>query len=148
MKKRFAFLLLCLVFVTINLLAQSDEEKAVAAMVETLRTLIVIPDQTELENIAAAALSYGHSNGLIENKAAFIDDLVTGKTQFLSVAFTDQTIKIAGDVAVVRNRFTGNPASNPTNKIDIIVLMVWQQQNGHWKLLARQGAKIPATPKN
>jgi len=81
---------------------------------------------------------------ILEDKATFVDDLVKPKWVFTTIDFSDQTIKISNDVAIVRHHMTG--ATNNNNvpaKIDIIVLQIWQKQKGEWKLLARQAAKIP-----
>ena len=143
MKKTISFVFIYLFAVT--LFAQSADEKAVATAVEKLRKAMIASDKGALESLAAADLSYGHSSGLIEDKAAFVDQFVTGKTDFLeNLTFSDQTIRIAGDAAIVRHRLTGDTNNNKTpGKVDIIILMVWQKQKGEWKLLARQAAKIP-----
>jgi hypothetical protein len=124
--------------------AQSADEKEIADRVETLRKALMTPDKTILENLSAEELSYGHSTGLVEDKAAFIDALVKGKTKLSTVVFSDQTITIAGDAAIVRHKMTADLNNNNTiTKVDIIVLLVWQKQNGKWKMLARQAARIP-----
>jgi ketosteroid isomerase-like protein len=124
--------------------AQTADEKAVAAAVEKLRTAMVASDQAALENLAADDISYGHSNGLVENKAQFVDQFVTGKSDFVIITLSDQTVKIVGDAAIVRHRLVADTNNNKVpGKVDIIILMVWQKQKGEWKLLARQAAKIP-----
>jgi ketosteroid isomerase-like protein len=130
---------------SLTLFAQSADEKAVTAAVEKLRKAMISSDKNVLENLAAADLSYGHSSGLVEDKAAFVDQFVTGKTDFLeNLTFADQTVRISGDAAIVRHRLTGDTMNNKTpGKVDIIILMVWQKQKGEWKLLARQAAKLP-----
>jgi hypothetical protein len=138
-------LLLSLLLISISSVAQSADEKEVASRVEALRNALITPDKTILEDLAAEELSYGHSSGLIENKTAFVNALVSGKTKFSSVVFSDQTITIAGNAAVVRHRMTADlNNNNGIIKIDIIILLVWQKQNGKWKILARQAAKKPA----
>ncbi len=145
MTKTIALLLMLILPGATSLFAQSADEKEVANRVETLRVLMLKPDRNALANMAAEALSYGHSTGLIEDKAAFVDDLVNGKTVFTSITLSGQTIKITGNIAIVRHRFEAAlNNNNAPSKIDIIILMVWQKENGQWKLLARQGAKIPA----
>jgi hypothetical protein len=47
---------------------------------------MIKPDKAGLENMAAEELSYGHSSGLIEDKAAFVDDIVSGKSVFKTVS--------------------------------------------------------------
>ena len=143
MKLILSFLVLCFVSTTI-LLAQTADEKAVAAAVENLRKAMIAADKATLTSLAADELSYGHSGGLIEDRAAFVDQFVTGKTVFLNITLSDQTIKIVGDAAIVRHRLVAdNNNNNVPGKTDIIILMVWQKQKGVWKLLARQAAKLP-----
>jgi ketosteroid isomerase-like protein len=124
--------------------AQSADEKAVGAAVEKLREAMVAADVNALKDLTAEELSYGHSSGLIENKKEFLDQFVTGKSVFLNIKLSDQTIKIVGDAAIVRHRLTGDTNNNQVpGKVDIIILLVWQKQKGDWKLLARQAARIP-----
>jgi len=138
-------LFLCCMLATTFSLAQSTDEKEIADRVETLRKALITPDKAVLQELAADELSYGHSSGLVENKAAFVDALAGGKTIFTSVTFSDQTIKIAGNAAIVRHHMMADLNNNNTpTKIDILVLLVWQKQNGKWKILARQAAKTPA----
>ena len=147
MKLILSLLVCCLVSSTL-LLAQSADEKAVAAAVEKLRKAMVAADKATLESLAAEELSYGHSSGLVENRAQFVDQFVTRKTVFLdNLQFSDQTIRMAGDAAIVRHRLTADTNNNNIpGKVDIIILMVWKKQEGEWKLLARQAAKIPPKP--
>jgi ketosteroid isomerase-like protein len=124
--------------------AQTADEKAVAAAVEKLRQAMIAADIPALKSLAADEISYGHSNGLIENKAEFVDQFVTGKSVFKTINLTDQTVKIVGETAIVRHRLTGDTNnSNVPGKVDLGVLSVWQKQKGEWKLLARQAVKIP-----
>jgi ketosteroid isomerase-like protein len=124
--------------------AQTADEKAVAAAVEKLRTAMVASDKATLESLVVDELSYGHSSGLVENKAQFVDQFVTGKSVFVNITLSDQTIKMAGDAAIVRHRLVADTNNNKVpGKVDIIILLVWQKQKGEWKLLARQAAKIP-----
>ncbi len=143
MNKTIIFLLLCFLSST-ALFAQTGDEKKVADRIETLRLALLKPDKATLEGLAADGLTYGHSTGLLEDKAAFVDDLVSGKTVFTTVSFTEQSIKITGNIAIVRHHMLGETNNNNVvKKIDIIVLLIWQKQKGEWKLLARQAAKIP-----
>lgn len=138
----FAALFCC--FTTMLLHAQNSDVTAIASRMEIMRKAMLKPDKRILEDIAADVLTYGHSTGLIEDKASFIEDLVSGKTVFTEVNFLEQTIKVSGNTAWVRNHMTG--ATNNNNvpaKVDIIVMLVWQKQHGVWKLFARQAAKLP-----
>lgn len=142
MKKTSFLVLTCFLFSTV-IMAQSKEEKEVAALVETMRKAMVDADKSALEKIAADELSYGHSSGLIEDKATFVGSLVSGKFDFVTIELTEQTIKIANNVALVRHKLKGetNNEGKP-GTANIGVLLIWQKQQGGWKLLARQAFKL------
>lgn len=119
--------------------AQSKEEKAVAAAVERLRKAMLDGDKAALESLTADELSYGHSSGLIEDKKTFVDALVTGKSDFSEINLTKQSIKVAGNVAIVRHELHGTANTGPVN---IGILLVWQGKGDNWKLVARQAFKL------
>ena len=129
--------------ISISANAQSKDEKEVAAAVEKLNKAIVDADSATLADLTANELSYGHSTGKLQNKSQFIDDVIHG-ADFLNINATDQTITLVGNNAIVRHIFSAKLVSNGMqNDVRIGILMVWQKQNGKWKLLARQGYKLP-----
>ncbi|GAB3826719.1 nuclear transport factor 2 family protein [Pontibacter rugosus] len=142
MKKTFFFLSLLLTL-AVAAKAQSKAETEVAAAVEKLKTAMVDGNKQALESIAATELSYGHSSGNIEDKTAFVSSLTSGKSDFVTIDLTDQTIKVAGNTAIVRHKLSAetNDSGKPGN-VKLGVMLVWQKQQGQWKLLARQAYKI------
>ncbi len=125
---------------------QTKHELAVAAAVETLNKGILNPDKALLEDIASEALSYGHSGGKVQNKAEFVEDLLNGPFDFLSVNTSNQKITVSGKNAIVRHTFVAK-ATNAGTPIDLNIgnLLVWRKESGKWKLVARQAFKIPGT---
>ena len=100
-------------------------------------------DSIALDQLATPELSYGHSGGTIENKQEFIAKIVSGKSDFVSMDLSGQTITVSGKTAIVRHKL--HAAINDNNKpaeVNLLVLLVWQKQHGDWKLLARQAVKI------
>jgi hypothetical protein len=122
-----------------------SSEQAVAAAAERLRVAMIDPTPAALAQLVADDLSYGHSGGRVDTKDSFIGDLVAGKSDFVTIAITDQTIKIVGNTAIVRHTLTAdtNDSGKP-GKVQIKILGVWQQQGGNWKLLARQAVRVAA----
>lgn len=135
--------LIALTIVMHTAMAQSKEEAAVSAAVENLRKAMIDGDKAGLQNITADQLSYGHSSGRVEDKATFVDNIVTGKSDFVTIDLTNQTIAVAGDAAIVRHTLsaTTNDSGNPGN-VKLNILLVFQKQKGQWKLLARQAVKV------
>lgn len=125
--------------------AQSKEEKAVTSQVEILRKAMVDADKASLEKVADEKLSYGHSGGKIEDKATFVSNIVSGKSDFVSIDLSDQTIAISGNTAIVRHTLTAETNDNGVaGHVKLYVLLVWSKEGSQWKLLARQAVKVPA----
>ncbi len=138
MKKSFLFLLLTF-FISSLAIAQSKDEQEVTKGVEALRTAMIDANKAGLDAITAPELTYGHSSGKMEDKAAFMEALVSGKSDFITMELTNQTVKIVGNTALVRHELHGD---SPTGKVNLGVLLVWQKQKGKWLLLARQAFKL------
>ena len=133
------------IFLIIMIAATSSraQDADVAKAVETLRQALLDGKKDALEKITHDNLTYGHSSGLIEDKAAFVEALVSGKSDFIAITLTDQVIKITGNVATVRHKLSGENLNNGTpGTINLSVLLVWVKEKGEWKLLARQAVKI------
>ncbi|MFN3849965.1 MAG: nuclear transport factor 2 family protein [Spirosomataceae bacterium] len=137
-------LLILLTLFSISTFAQSKDEVAVGKAVEFLKNAMVSGNRTDLESIAANELTYGHSNGLIEDKTQFVEAIASGKSDFVTINLSDQTIRIVGNTALVRHKLaaeTNNGGVAGSTRLSI--LLVFQKQKGAWKLLARQAVKIP-----
>lgn len=119
---------------------QAEVENAVTYLVNAL----ISGRQADLEYITSDSLSYGHSSGKIETKAAFIQSLVTNLSDFVTIDITKQTIKIEGSTAVVRHNLFAkiNDGGNPGEVHLGVMLIFTKQKNSDWKLLARQAYKI------
>ena len=122
--------------------AQTKSEKAVAATVENFRMALINPDSTTLSKLVTDDLTYGHSSGKIEDKKTFMQTLLTGQSDFVTVDLTDQTIIVHGKTAIVRHILSA--ATNDNNKpgtVKLAVLTVWVKEHHQWRLLARQAVR-------
>jgi ketosteroid isomerase-like protein len=123
-------------------LADASDEAAVKDSVEALRKALLAADKSQLEQLAADQLSYGHSSGKVQNKAEFVDGVMTRKAVVKSLDFPELTVAVAGDAAIARHLYVSDSETDgKPNNVRIGSLEVWQKQDGNWKLLARQGFK-------
>lgn len=125
--------------------AATHNEKSIQQLevrVEQLRTAMIDADAVQLNELSAKELSYGHSGGHVENQAEFIEKIVSGKSDFVTIEFKEQKINIVRDTAIVRHALVGttNNQGKP-GEVNIGVMLIWQKQHGKWKLLARQAFK-------
>jgi hypothetical protein len=123
---------------TIHLTGQSIE-----AQVEILRQNMLNPSVSTLNLILSTDLVYGHSNGHLEDKATFIDNLTNGNYDFTEISCTDQSIKLSKHIAVVRHTLKAktNDKGIPA-EINLKILLVWKKEGKNWQLWERQSAKI------
>lgn len=124
--------------------AQSQDEALITDALERFNVVMVQPDSLVLANLVSDDLEYVHSSGTVRDKQGFIDEFMKRWTNFTEVRVENQTIHITGDNAIVRHRLIAT-MDNPDypSDVDIIILMVWRKEEGKWKILARQAAKIP-----
>jgi ketosteroid isomerase-like protein len=140
---KYLFALGLLSMISFSSIAQSKDQKNVAVAVEKLRKAMIDGDRTALQNIAADSLSYGHSGGNVQNKAEFVEAIASGKSDFVTIELSGQTISVVNNTAVVRHQL--DAATNDGGKpgtVKIKVLLVWIKEKGEWKLLARQAVKL------
>jgi hypothetical protein len=143
MKKIAGLILILITVINMNSEAQSKEEKQVATAVKTLTKAMIDGDKTALENIASDALSYGHSSGKVQDKAAFVEAIASGQSDFVTIDLTDQTIIVKDQTAIVRHKLAAqtNDGGKPGN-VNIGIMLVWAKEKGAWKLLGRQAYKL------
>src|SRR5262245_8455077 len=125
--------------------ADPADEAAVAQNVETLRKAIFEADKGKLDQVASAQISYGHSDGRVENKEEFITGVMTRKQIVKSLAFPELKVSVVGNAAIARHIYLAeSERDGKATTTRIGALQVWQKQDGAWKLLARQGFRLPA----
>ena len=142
------FLLLAFCTMSTFCFAQTKDEKAVAASVESLRKAMVDADKSVLDKLSDTKLSYGHSSGKIEDKTSFVDNIVSGRSDFVSIELTDQTITVTGNTAIVRhNLIAATNDGGKAGEVRLHIMLVWVKESAQWKLLARQAVKLPVPAK-
>lgn len=130
-------------FASLQVSAQNKQQTAVANAVEQLRKAMVDADSVMLDKLTSEQLSYGHSSGHLDDRIIFIQKIVSGKSDFVTLEFAEQSILISKNTAIVRHKL--NAVTNDNGKpgeVHLSVLLVWQKRHGQWKLLARQAVKL------
>jgi len=124
-------------------LAQSKDEQAVTSAVESLRKALIDPDKATLDALVLDELTYGHSNGNIQDKATFEEALLNKSSDFVTIDLTNQTVKVVGNTAWVRHILSASTNDGgKAGTAHLSVLLVWLKQKGQWRLLARQAVKV------
>lgn len=126
---------------------QKEAQGEIAQVAESFRQAMLQANPASLQALTSDKLSYGHSSGLVEDRPAFVEALVSGRSKFLTIKITDQTIDVAGETAIVRHNFQAetHDLGKEPGTVTLKILQVWHKEAGKWKLLARQAVKLPKT---
>jgi len=121
------------------------QDKKVAAVEKSINRLVaamISGDRAALNESVSDSLSYGHSGGHVEGKEEFVEKIASGKSDFVTINITDQTIRVYGNTAIVRHHLDAqtNDGGKPAT-VKLKILLVFAKENGDWKMLARQAVK-------
>ena len=140
---RFLTLLFCLFFFVGFSQTYSKKEKALLIQVSKLDSLMENNNSKILE-LFSDDVSFGHSNGWLQNKDDFKKDFESGKVKYQSVKQTElKEFKIKNKFANIRRIIAVKGLyKNETFEMKLSVLEFWIKQKGIWKLWSRQSVKI------
>ncbi len=143
MIKKTIYLFALLLAFTVAANAQSADEKNIDNAGKLLNRGLINKDIKLLDRLALPTLSYGHSSGAVEDKAAFLKAVASGPVTYVSIDISNQTITITGNVAITRQTQTLKLINDgkPTD-FKIGNALIWKKVNNLWKLLAKQGFKL------
>lgn len=148
------------VLCTLLVLAPASLRAAAEPLAATLRAAddqrvaaTLAADRTGLAASLSDELRYAHSSGTVDTKASFLDALTTGRLKYLALDYAERnfTFPVPG-LALMSGRLHMKVTS-PTgpNEFDMSFLAVWREEQGQWRFLAWQSARLPApgpAPKN
>lgn len=124
--------------------SQKKDLNDVKFVLETFRLALISGDKNQLTALTSPALSYGHSSGIFENRDAFIESLSSGKSDYVSINISNETIELYKNTAIVRHNVQAEVNDNgKPGLLQIQVLLVFAKTNNGWILVARQAVKPP-----
>ena len=135
------YLFIFLFVSTVSAAAQTEEEKLISTMKEFHRALVQ-KNTVSINQQTEKSLSYGHSNGWVQNKNDIIKDFETGLISYQTYKEDSVQVSMSGNFANIRfvadinATLRGNAISN-----HLKVLEVWMKKGKRWLLFARQAVK-------
>ena len=122
--------------------AQTNDEEKLITTVKEFHVALVKKDTVSINQQTDKALSYGHSNGLLENKSDLIKDLETGYISYQS--FKEDSITVTQNDNIANVRFVADLAvtlKGNASSFRLKVLEVWVKKGKRWVLFGRQAVK-------
>jgi ketosteroid isomerase-like protein len=121
------------------------DEKAVMATLEAMAQATIKKDVATLDKIYSPDLTYSHSSAMLQTKAEVLKAIST-PTVTESMSFHDSTVRIYGNVALVRggNELrNGTPGAMHDNHLNILWVLVKGPGPHGWQIVARQTTRLP-----
>jgi hypothetical protein len=100
----------------------------------------------ELDAVLDERLAFHHSNGGVDDKAAFLAKMAAGRIEYVSIDWSeDSVIALATDAALLTGRMlTVVRVEGVEKRLDNRVLEGWARSDEAWRLVAFQSTPIPA----
>lgn len=138
-------LLLTLSLLLLPAFCQTADEKAVDEAERGWAKGVASKDYALLDKVLATDLVYTHSNGAVDGKASYIDNLKTGKSNYKVCEHEKVEVKMLDkNTALTMCRLkveAGAPGKE--NKMNMSVLHVFRKNKGQWQMVAHQSARLP-----
>lgn len=90
-------------------------------------------------------LVYGHSTGVVDTKASYLDGLASGRVRYRTLETTiDRVVDQPGTVVLHGSMSATLEVEGQTRAIEVIYLSVWHRTDSGWQMIAFQSARPPA----
>jgi hypothetical protein len=121
----------------------SKKEKALIHQISKLDSLMEQND-SKIVDLFSEDVSFGHSNGWVQNKDDFKKDFESGKVKYQSVKQTEfNEFKIRNKFASIRRIIAVKGLyKNEIFEMKLSVLEFWIRQKSIWKLWSRQSVGL------
>jgi len=104
-------------------------------------------DAKTLGQLLDDGLEYVHSNGELDSKQSFIESLTSGRRDYAKSEAEIESIRILGDVAIIRGKAKVTVIDAGTSRdLHIGYTDVWVWKDGRWQMTAWRSARLPDSP--
>jgi hypothetical protein len=119
-------------------------EQAVRGAMDQFAKAVLGKDRPTLEKLMSDWILYSHSDGRLETKAQFIENVVTEKPKYEAFDYgSETTVFLYEKTAIVRGRITVKDFQNNQRRtIELNALQVWQKGPQGWIMIARQATRL------
>jgi ketosteroid isomerase-like protein len=122
--------------------------KEVMAASDAWKLAMMKKDPAGLQKFLHEDLIYSHSSGMMQTKADDIKATTTGKTTIEAIDFSETTVRVYGNMALIRaNVDMRNATDGKATVAHTNVLHVWLKGPTGWQMVSRQATQLsPPTP--
>jgi ketosteroid isomerase-like protein len=126
-----------------GLLAQPPGVEQAVRQVEDRRIKALIDDDfATLDAVLADDLTYGHSNGVVDTKASYMETLRSGKTKYQTIERLPSVVRVYGDTAIVTGTATVGLRGQAA-PFTLRYTLAYVMRDGQWRMVAWQSTRLP-----
>lgn len=144
MRRSFVFFsLLCISFIT-ELSAQNKIEQQILDLSKKKFDWLIHKNADSLALVLDNDLRYVHSNGWSETKQEVLDDLLSGKLNYIAIDIHTAQVRFYEQTAIVNGtgKFQVTMNGNPLT-IELSYTEVYVKRQGKWLLASRHANRMP-----
>lgn len=121
-------------------MACSDDDLKKA--VEEFRQAMVDGNGARLLELMSDDCTFGHANSVVQTKIEFVKTVVDRAEVFKAINLKDHWLKVSGETGLARHTFDADLTfMGKDMHLTLGILMVWRNEDGRWRLIARQSFK-------
>jgi ketosteroid isomerase-like protein len=127
-----------------NLLGQSRQITILQLEKDRFKAMIN-KDSMVMDRVFATDLLYIHSNGVQDSKETLIQNIMNDNVDYIAIDLTQADVRTANQLAWVHGAAkikVRNGKNNPEIELSIRYLDIYKREDGEWKLVAWQSAKL------
>lgn len=138
---------IALLFFCASIDVQASAEEEVTEAFNQLMNAMVEQDEAKLGSLAADDLMWGHTGGELDDKATFVKKMTDPDFRYLKTETRDQTVRLYGDIAIIRNIMDGDVQikGDADKRASVLMSTVWHKRDGKWQVVDRQAALLKLT---
>ncbi len=100
-------------------------------------------DKATLERLMSESIWYSHSNGNLDTRAAFINNVMSETPKYEAFDYADQKIVLYGKTAIARGKVTVKDLMNGQRRtLELNAMQIWIKGAQGWTLVARQATRM------
>jgi hypothetical protein len=123
--------------------AQTPAVEQAVRQIEDRRIKAMIDDDfATLEAILADDLTYGHSSGVADTKAAYLEALRSGKTKYLTFDRAPSVVRVYGNTAIITGTATLSLRGQAA-PFSLRYTLAYVMREGQWRMVAWQSTRLP-----
>jgi hypothetical protein len=125
----------------------SEEWETAVLVAEQRRCAAMLAnDNAALDRVLDPRLHFAHATGAVDDKAAFLAKMATGRIHYVSLAWSEEKVTaLAPDAAMLTGRMnTVVRVEGVDKQLDNRVITIWSKADGDWRMVAFQSTPLAA----